>query len=288
MYLYATVAIYGGSIAVRTLCTAWFNLGTSKATVSWLVDNAVNVRVKVPTTKGRWRAGQHVFIRFLSLRLYQTHPFSIASIEEDGDLVLIIKQRTGLTGALYDKVKAQKGSWETRVLIDGPYGGPSRDPGSFDTVLCVAGGVGITFTFPIMKDIVHRMQGLGKLRCSKLIFVWVVRSENTLDWLKEEISRGASAAEDWVQVEYYITDKKLASGEKDWIDSNITVDYGRPNLGNVLSAAAEQNHGRMCVLGAGPEGLMNTLCREVANLQKLAIKTAGSEEIFMHVETFGW
>lgn len=208
------------------------------------------------------KAGQHVFLRFLALSPWQSHPFSIASIEEDGELQLIIKQRAGLTEMLYKTVKRMKGQWETRVIIDGPYGGPSRDPGTFDTVVCIAGGVGITFTFPIMKDVVHRMQDLGKLRCSKLI----VRSEHTIDWLREEISKCASTAEDWVQIEYYITDKNVASGEKDWIDSNITVDYGSPNLGNVLSAAAEQNHGRMCVLGAGPEGLMGSLCEEAASV----------------------
>src|SRR5579862_6485643 len=36
-YLWATVAIYAGAIAARTLYTVWWRFGTTKATVSTLV-----------------------------------------------------------------------------------------------------------------------------------------------------------------------------------------------------------------------------------------------------------
>jgi len=281
-----TIALYGASILLRTLVSVWWTLGTTKATVTKLVDDAICVQITVPTTKGQWKPGQHVFIRFLALAPFQSHPFTIASIEENGELILIIKKKSGFTRNLYDRVNRERGPWKTRVVIDGPYGGPIRDPGSFDTVVLVAGGVGVTFTMPIMKDLVRRMQDLGKLRCSKLIFIWSVQTESTLEWLEEEINQCVMGAEDMVQAKVYVTRSKEYEKDMPMLVSNITVNYMRPHLRKLLMSAAEENQGRMCVLGAGPESLTSSLSTEVAGLQKLVMGGA-SGEIFLHVESFG-
>lgn len=286
IYLWATVAIYGGAIAVRMIGTAWWSVRISKASISALVDNAVSVKIEVLTTKGQWKAGQHVFIRFLALAPFRSHPFTIASIEEDGELNLIIKQQKGLTRTLYNKVIRLESSWITRVLIDGPYGGPNRDPGSFDTVVLVAGGVGVTFTLPIMKDLVRRMQDLSKIRCSNVQFIWTVRSESTLAWIMPEIEDCVSI-KNGVQAELYVTNANLGFAKRENLDPNISINYRRPNLSNVLSMAAAQNQGRMCVFGAGPKGLVSSLNTEVAKLQKGVIRDRGSTEIFLHAELFG-
>jgi predicted ferric reductase len=285
-YLWATVAIYAGAIAARTLYTIWWKFGTTQATVSTLVDNAVRVSIGVTTAKGQWRPGQHVFIRFLALAPFQSHPFTIASIEEDGELRLIIKRRKGLTDSLFNKVHQLKEPWRTTVLIDGPYGGVSRDPGSFDTVVLVAGGVGVTFTLPILKDLVRRMQEHGKLRCSNVVFVWTVRSESNLDWLLTEIESCLSP-ENGVQIKFFVTDGKsssFASSEKSLVPS-MTVEYRRPDLASVFPKVFDDE--RICVLGAGPEGLIASLNAEVANLQTILIQERRNGEVFLHAETFG-
>jgi NAD(P)H-flavin reductase len=285
-YLWATVGIYGASIVVRMLATVWWNIGTSNALVSELADKAVCVQVAVPTTKGRWRPGQHIFLRFLTISPLQSHPFTIASIEEDGGVALIIKQRSGLTKALYNKVSQLEKPLSTRVLIDGPYGGPTRDPGAFDTVVLVAGGAGVTFTIPILKDLVQRME-LDRLRCSKIIFVWTVRSEMALEWLREEIGKCALEAGDRLDVEYYVTETKVETNEKEWFASNISINYRRPKLEKILATAVKDNAGRMCVLAAGPEPLLTRLATEVAGLQKSILAGNGKGEIFLQIEGFG-
>jgi predicted ferric reductase len=285
IYLWASVALYGGSILIRTLISVWWTLVTTEAEVTTLVDDAVSVQIPVPTTKGQWKAGQHVFVRFPAIAPFQSHPFTIASIEENAELTLIIQKHSGFTKKLYDRVK-ENGPWKTRVVIDGPYGGPPRDPGSFDTVVLVAGGAGVTFTMPIMKDLVRRMQDLGKLRCSKLIFIWSVKKESTLEWLDEEIDQCTMGAEDIVQAKLYVTRSNEYEKDMPMLVSNATIDYMRPPLRKLLERAVEENRGRMCVLGAGPESMTSNLSTEVAVLQK-RVMDGRSGEIFLHVESFG-
>jgi len=289
IYLWATVGIYGASVALRLLGQAWWNTGTSKATITVLVDNAVTVSVEIPNVKGNWRAGQHVFIRFLALAPWQCHPFTVASVEEDGQLVLIISKKSGLTGKLYRKCeKRQNMEWNTRVLIDGPYGGPPRDPAAFNSVVLCAGGVGVTFTLPILKDLVQRIQDEGKIRCSHVVFIWTVRSEKQLDWIKTELLRCASVDETAVQIHLYVTDPKLSFGDKDVLAPNVTVDYQRPKLGKILEGTLERNQGSLCAMGCGPTPMIASLSNECARLQKEVIAGNSSGEIFLHVETFGW
>lgn len=286
IYLWATVGIYGSGIVIRVLASAWWTIKTEKATISMLPDTAVSVRIKAPARKGQWTAGQHAFLRFLALSPYQTHPFTIASVDEDGEVCFIIKQRTGITAALYRKVKKRMTPWTTRVIIDGPYGGPGRDPGAFDTVILIAGGVGVTFALPVVKDLVRRMQTQAKVRCSKIIFVWTVRTENTLDWILPDIE-SCVEAEKCLQVELYVTGASDKSDFSDIVGPQISVDSSRPNLRKIILEQAE-HEGKMCVMGAGPEGLMATLRSTVGEIQMKVIKGGGSGEVFMYVEPFGW
>ena len=49
------------------------------------------------------RSAYAVSPRFLTLYPWQCHPFTVASVEEDGQLVLIIKKEHDLTERLYKK-----------------------------------------------------------------------------------------------------------------------------------------------------------------------------------------
>jgi len=285
LWLWATVGIYAASVALRVIGQARWSTGLSKATVQVLVDNALAVYVERPT-KRRWRAGAHVFIRFVELSPYQSHPFVIASIPDDGQLVFIISKKNGITRRLYNKAEERKDmEWKTRVLIDGPYGGPLRDPAAFDTVVLFSGGVGAMFTFPIMSDIIFRMQNEGKVHCNNIVFVWTIRSENQMKWLKNEILRCASANETSVYVAVYVTDPKLLYGDVDILAPNVTVHYQRPKLGKIL---VERNQGSMYVIGCGPAPLIATASNETARLQKEVIAGNASGEICLYMETFGW
>lgn len=67
--------------------------------------------------KGNWRAGSHVLLNVGKISLFQYHPFTIASLPESGNIVLIIKKKNGFTKKLYNKVleirQKQLDEWES-------------------------------------------------------------------------------------------------------------------------------------------------------------------------------
>lgn len=132
------------------------------------------------------------------------HPFSISSIDQPlepssrqsskvSTAVLLIRVQKGVTARLYDLAVAAAGSdlstrqgfptaELTKVWIEGGYGLNSHLD-YFQTLLLVAGGSGVSFTLPLMLDIVRRRRAMDSctagdsaVATDRLTFVWVVRS----------------------------------------------------------------------------------------------------------------
>lgn len=69
-----------------------------------------------------------------------------------------------------------------QVFIDGPYGGPTIDPGSYSSIVLFAGGSGATFTLGVLDDIVGRCVRLGRPggeKVTRVEFGWCVRGFGT-------------------------------------------------------------------------------------------------------------
>ena len=104
-----------------------------------------------------WRPGQHAFLAFpgVSTVPLESHPFTIASIPSGGpseQLRFLIRVKTGATLKLLKLVQEQ-GKASFRAFIDGPYGMPP-DLGPYRTTVLVAGGTGVTYTLPLLLDLV--------------------------------------------------------------------------------------------------------------------------------------
>jgi predicted ferric reductase len=148
-------------------------------------------------TQMSWKVGQHIFLRVLECRPAETHPFTIASLPgravsgpqdtesgvpaDDGlnELVLIIRPVDGFTGRLAKIVESRAEGGKTvafPVLVDGPYG-EAVSFGSFDSVVLVAGGSGISFALPILHDILSTTQKSGS--CSRINLIWAARDSGT-------------------------------------------------------------------------------------------------------------
>ena len=84
-----------------------------------------------------------------------------------------------------------------QVMLDGPYGGCAIDLGSFERVLLVAGGSGVTFTLGLLDDLVGRIAKLGRHNgeiTRRVEFAWCVRSFGALRWVAPFLSAIASRA----------------------------------------------------------------------------------------------
>ena len=183
----------------------------SRATLEPLAGGFTRLTIDRPPIS--WKAGQHIFISCQSVVPLQSHPFTIASLPQDGKIQLVVKAQSGGTKSFYKYAESQHrlplmGSDTTvvctkPVAIEGPYG-RIRPLRQFDSVVFLAGGVGSTFTMPLMRDLVrswiqdHRHKDSGgwfrapsASATRHIRFIWVVKSRDQLAWFTKELSEAA-------------------------------------------------------------------------------------------------
>ena len=177
-----------------------------KAEFTPLAHSTTRVVIANPPIK--WRPGQHVFLSCHSIVLLQSHPFTIASIPADGQMEFLVKAETGGTMRFFRHAEKRQALPQSAgipctrtVVIEGPYG-CVRPLRQFDSVILLAGSTGVTFTVPLLRDIVQGWTQKGTLGHDTASvfssptgavtrharFVWVVKSRGQLEWFSEQLS----------------------------------------------------------------------------------------------------
>ena len=220
-YLAATAAIWAVSYLLRLFYLNWTNykkpswLIGEEAAVTILPENAVKVTIP---TQVRWRPGQYMYLRMPGISVFENHPFTIASLnsedfpseygEQYRDMVLVFRPFGGFTRKVLNSA-IDKGPYKTyRAFIDGPYGGMTRELASFDTVVLLAGGSGITAIVSQLLDLIKKMRE-GKAVVKQIQVVWALKRPETMEWFKEELRIcRESAPPDSVHCQFFITAAK--------------------------------------------------------------------------------
>ncbi|PPJ55817.1 hypothetical protein CBER1_01554 [Cercospora berteroae] len=220
-YLWATAAIWVASYLARLLYLNW----TNPWRMSWIVGEeaavtvleADAVKVTIPT-QVRWKPGQYVYLRMPGVSFFENHPFTIASMcsddypseygEEYRDMVLVFRPFGGFTKKVLDSALDHGPWWTYRAFIDGPYGGMRRSMDSFDHVVLIAGGTGITAIVSHLLDLIRRMRD-GKAVTKDIHLIWAMKRPETMEWFKEELRICREfAPPDSVSCQFYITAAK--------------------------------------------------------------------------------
>lgn len=223
-YLWATIAVWLASILARLFYfNRAFNIRNqwivgSPTRLHALPGNMTRIDVLAPH-KFSWRPGQHCFLRFPSVSIFDNHPFTIANScttiqglskpeSLDGDrpsMTFFVRSHSGFTQKLSKYIKANVDSNAT-AWIDGPYGGIVRKvENAYDTVILVAGGAGITACLPWVQYVSSKMT-LEAVRTTRMVLIWAVHESEHLEWVAEELSdvkNTASAGK--VEMAFYIT-----------------------------------------------------------------------------------
>lgn len=149
-----------------------------------VIDNNI-VRLTIPTYTMTWQPGQHVFLSFLSVRPFESHPFSLACSPTSSSNVggvfvremdFVIRPHKGFTSDLLKYVDTHgddKGRVDLRCIIDGPYGEGGHDFRSFNNVLLAVGGSGISWALGILQDLTSDMDDERVRPTVEL--VWAIR-----------------------------------------------------------------------------------------------------------------
>ena len=174
------------------------------------------IDILVPS-KFSWRPGQHCFLRFPSLSVFDNHPFTIASVPQSASgrqsnrfsevqtMSFFVRSHAGFTRKLScytsNNFDGPMHSW-----IDGPYGGVGRSiENEYDTMILIAGGSGITSCLPWLQYISQTMKD-RTIRTSNVKLLWVMRDVASLGWIAhelEEVSHFATPGR--VVMEFFVT-----------------------------------------------------------------------------------
>ncbi|KAF7905351.1 uncharacterized protein EAF01_005872 [Botrytis porri] len=150
------------------------------------------IRLEFNHKHAPWALGQHFFLCFPALSIWQSHPITVASVPSDHH-TYIIRCRSGETGNL--KKLALDGQLTTPVILSGPYGEqllrPTEEP---TNILAIAGGTGISLTLPLVLAATASDAKIYEGRA--IDFVWIVRRSSCLDWIREELEEVKGRARD--------------------------------------------------------------------------------------------
>ncbi|KAM0786762.1 hypothetical protein ACM66B_002197 [Microbotryomycetes sp. NB124-2] len=197
-----------------TIANRWMPRSPLRRASALLKDGAIILRVPY---KGTWSAGQHAYLSFPGLALGQSHPFSIANVPSDFNLteteadchemLFVMGVRQGVTATVAKHLDQYTSrSADLKVMLEGPLGiSPNHD--SFDNVLLLAGGTGITHIASLLADLTLKAVRC-KTRVRKIKLVWTVRTVDQCSWVMPELleaARVASMAGVSLAIDFYIT-----------------------------------------------------------------------------------
>ncbi|KAL8828436.1 MAG: hypothetical protein Q9191_002594, partial [Dirinaria sp. TL-2023a] len=204
-YLWATLAIWLATLLARVF---WFNRAVN-IRESWingspmqkrdLVGGMTRLDILAPKTLN-WSPGQHFFVRVPGLDLFGNHPFTSASAFKSADdireksggsypqkVTFYIRTHAGFTKALAAHAQSQSRTPSTAVL-EGPFGGiPYKIENTFDRIVLVAGGGGVTACLPWMEHLAMKRSAGTGMRVTSVKLVWAVRRAEHLKWIEESI-----------------------------------------------------------------------------------------------------
>jgi len=226
-WLYAAVAIWAFDRVLRIVRLVLLNVSWVKgrtvrtASLQMVGPGAIKAQVKVGYNF-TFRPGQYAFFYFPRFNFWESHPFTLALYHISKDhgqptVTLLFRTRSGITRKLQKYLEGVPK--ELSCFMEGPYG-HYRSVENYDTVLLLAGGVGITAVFAYLRY-------LAVLNTNKVRFVWIVRDEDSTKWFQNEIAE--LVGKENIDIEIHIT--KSGTGK---------VETARESIAEGLAAASEE------------------------------------------------
>lgn len=174
----------------------------TKANVSLLASDVINVRIRTPI-QWPFAPGQYVYIHFNRINIFESHPFSAVGPSSDGEsFQLLCKARGGITKRVKEYLEKEGASAtngrkiKMNVLIEGPYG-VHCPVERYDTVLLVAGGIGITGIIPYAEYLALSPN------YHDIILIWTVSTVDELTWIEERLQWLSETAK--AKIKLYVT-----------------------------------------------------------------------------------
>ncbi|XP_073308633.1 ferric reduction oxidase 7, chloroplastic-like [Primulina huaijiensis] len=138
-----------------------------------------------------------IFLQVRELSWLQWHPFSVSSSPRDGKnhLAILIKVLGDWTAKLEGRIPTDdekeseiepllQSSSRLTVSVEGPYGHESSHHLTYENLVLVAGGIGISPFLAILSDVLHRINEGTPCLPKNIVIIWAVKTSNELPLLQ--------------------------------------------------------------------------------------------------------
>lgn len=201
-WMIASFALMGFDLVARTTRTFLLHFGYKNGS-SGLGFHSVPAKMEILkdptgtiirmtfTHEQPWQLGQHFYLTFPALSIWQSHPFTPASLPNPSASVqthtYVIRACNGETKKLAELAEAAanrypRGDDSTPVIMQGPYGGSVLN-NDVSNILAITGGTGVTYPLPIIKAALAENSPVRNIE-----LVWTVRHIENLAWIGPELT----------------------------------------------------------------------------------------------------
>jgi hypothetical protein len=159
-----TACLWASDRLLRFVKLCWHFIG-NYATLTPMQDGAVRVKLHRSLC---CTPGSHAFLWMPSIRILESHPFTLVSADP---AEFLVRKYDGYTHDLFQLAQQQPGR-RIRCSVDGGYG---QIPNfmNFDRIILVAGGSGASFTFAVALGLLK--EGAAGNVTKTIDFIWTVK-----------------------------------------------------------------------------------------------------------------
>lgn len=226
-YIYASVAIWiYDRVArwVRILWTGGVMSGNAKLHAGGVMEVTIDY-----SQRWKWRAGTFGYLHISRWnKIWQSRPFTILAAtapDEYGKLKIFAKARGMMTKSNWNYFKRHPHlSTNINIMLEGPYG-VDYPLHNYDSVVLIAGGIGITATYGYALEIRNRLD-----RKIRVTFIWVIADSTPLEWFSDQLNY--INQDDRFDVQIFVSNNNsgLTIPEKESVDDFVLNDYQQKNI----------------------------------------------------------
>lgn len=200
------------------------------------------VRLDFVQAHDAWEIGQHFYLCFPAVSLWQSHPFTPSCLPgnraQGQKHTYVMRAKNGATKVLAEIAAAQSEEAtnpkksenivkpSTSVILSGPYGTSTVGHVSPQTnILCIAGGTGVTFVLPVILSLINQPINVER----QIELIWAVRRDRDVEWISEELDtvRQAKGLRN-LKIRIFVTREN--EGSKGSTGNMRGEEKGQPNL----------------------------------------------------------
>uniref|UniRef100_A0A8D2LLZ3 NADPH oxidase 2 n=1 Tax=Varanus komodoensis TaxID=61221 RepID=A0A8D2LLZ3_VARKO len=235
----------------------------------------------------KMEVGQYIFVQCPAVSRLEWHPFTLTSAPEEDYFSIHIRVVGDWTEGLFkacgcDKKEFQEAWKLPKIAVDGPFGTASEDVFSYETVMLVGAGIGVTPFASVLKSVWYKYcNDAINLKLKKIYFYWLCRDTHAFEWFADLLQSLETQMQEKNNAEF-LSYNICLTGWDEYQAAHIAVHhqeekdvitglkqktlYGRPNWENEFKMIASQHpSSRIGVFLCGPEALADTLNKMCIN-----------------------